>query len=299
VNLENQQLLKEFDPFRRMGAEAVPCLLNVLEHPVPERDSRALFRKWLPQRLKFLAPWPKPESEQQLMALWILGEIGPAARNISANVLHYIEVPGLDYVAADALRKIGVDADIAMPMLCRSLVKQSTLDTEGVDKRRGIGHGRAPILLLLYSLGTNAQAAAPILIEEQERCLDRIRAIDKHSSTRDWDAGWLAVEKANLLYTAEALCRVSPQESQKAAPFLAKVLRDKEFFTEHTRLGLPEMKSSPNRKMVSPDARARAAQCLSEIGSLEAVLVLKDFLKDDDADVVAAAREAVQRGLSR
>lgn len=299
VNLGNPNLLQEFEPFRRMGAEAVPFLLNVLEHPRPELDSRATLRKCLPQKFKWLAPFPKPPSEQQLLVLWVLGEIGPAAHGATSNILNYAEVPGLDYVAIDALRKIGVESELVMPVLCRSLIKQSELDTADIKKWLGPGHARREILWLFNSFGTNAQAAAPILIDEQERCMERLREINHHAMTKDWDVGYLGVEKVNLLYTVEAICRISPQDRHKTIPYLAKILRGEEFLTESTRLGLGETKTNPRRKLVYPSGRARAARCLSQIGSVEAVLVLKEFLKDDDADVSAAAREAVERAAKK
>lgn len=295
VNLENPQTLKEFEPFRQMGADAVPFLVEKLEHPSKPVDSRKQLRKWLPQKLKWLAPYPKPPSEQQLLALWILGEIGPAAHGTVSNVLRFANTPGLDYAAIDTLGKINSEPEVCVPALCKNLINESDAATEAASRSRTgtRNHTRPIILKLLRQFGPAAHDAAPLLIDELQSCEDRLRAMNRAALDGSVKNYGVPIEKANLLFTAEALCRIDPQHQRKAISYLAKILRGEEFLTRNVSMGTIDM--SPG-KLMNPGARARAARCLSEIGSPEALLVLKDVLKDDDANVAAAAREAVERG---
>lgn len=220
-------------------------------------------------------------------------------------MLKYVDAGGLGYVAIDALTKIAAEPAHCVPVLCRVLKKRS--DTElAMGRQTGdLGHNfpdvrhledcrnvRRAILLALTHFGTNAEAATPLLIDELTNCMTRIdqRSSEEGRSYRDF----VPVEKANLLYTAEALCRVNPHESYKIVPFLTKILREEEFLTRATVLGITDSSTAP-RKYVTPTGRARAAKCLKEIGSDQAVSALAKFAKDDDADVAEIARQAMKR----
>jgi HEAT repeat protein len=275
---------------KKMGPEAeaaVPALFDAL------RQRRGVDRFPVQEALGRIGPAAVPaltaalkdkDGDVRLRAASALSRIGAGAKEAVPTLIEALNDKQIQHLAVEALGKIGPDAKAALPILSEKLKDPA------VGPRRRVARA-------LLRIDPGQKEALAVLIDALKDMTDKKGGTRWNAAQALGELGPAAREAVPALAqalkdsnhtvrysAADALGNIGP-EAAEAVPSLALALKDSDVFLVRPAAAKALGKIGPKAREAVPaliDAlkdkqkNGRAAQALAEIGSKEAVPVLRD-----------------------